>query len=51
MTVNIAAAFFVLAFVAVGLGVLLMSVPWGLVVIGLMLAGAGVGLIETGGEQ
>jgi hypothetical protein len=44
---DIAAAFLVLAFLSVAAGVLLLSIPAGLVVIGVMLSAAGVALLPT----
>ena len=47
---DIAIAFLVLAFLTVTAGVLLLSVPAGLIVAGTMLAAAGVALIPTKGR-
>ena len=48
----ISVAFFVLAFVAVVYGVLLLSVPAGLIVAGVLFAAAGVALLEVrGGDR
>lgn len=45
--IDIAVAFLVLAFLAIAAGALLISIPVGLVVTGVMLAGAGVALLPT----
>lgn len=50
MTVNLAVAFLVLAFLAIVAGVLLISVPAGLVVCGALFAAAGVALLPTKGS-
>lgn len=47
MTVNLAAAFLVLAFLAIAGGTLMISVPAGLIVCGVLLALAGVALLPT----
>jgi hypothetical protein len=46
VTLNIAVAFLLLAFCLVVTGVLLWCVPAGLIVAGVLLAAAGVGLLE-----
>ena len=47
MTVNLAVAFLVLAFLAVVSGVLMLSVPAGLIVCGVLLAAAGISQLEV----
>ena len=47
MTMDLAVAFLVLAFLAVAAGTLLLSVPVGLIVCGLLLGVAGVALLPT----
>lgn len=48
---DIATAFLVLAFLAIGTGALLLSVPAGLLVCGVMLAAAGVALLPTSKDR
>jgi hypothetical protein len=48
VTVVLAVAFLVLAFLAVAGGTLMFSIPVGLVVTGLLLGVAGVALLPTG---
>lgn len=47
MTVGITLAFLVLAFLALVAGTLLIWIPAGLIVCGLLLGAAGVALLET----
>lgn len=48
MTVDLAVAFLVLAFLAVVAGVLMLSVPVGVIVAGVLLGVAGVALLRVG---
>lgn len=49
---SLSVAFLVLAFLATVAGVLLISIPAGLIATGVLLAAAGIGLIEAGdGEK
>lgn len=49
--VDISIAFLIIGFLAISAGVLLFSIPIGLVVTGLMLSGAGIALLQTGAPE